>query len=60
MKNWTETIMNWTKYIYINWAFFENEPIKGNFKDHLKEDILSIYKIANLLAGNRDAKYLNF
>lgn len=60
MKNWTETIMNWTKYIYINWAYFENEPVKGNFKELLKEDILSVYKLATLLSWCRDKNYINF
>ncbi len=45
MENWNEKIINWKKYIYINWAYIENEPIKENFKEILRRDIKSIYKL---------------
>lgn len=50
MKNWEIKVdSDGMEWICLNWAFFDNMPIKWSFEDFLKNDISSLVGIMKIL-----------
>lgn len=64
MKNWDIITDDWKQWMYLNWAYFIHEPIKGNIdklvKEFIKSDISSLYTMCLILSWKDTTKTLTF